>query len=163
MPVTPARDVRCSIARSLEVLGEKWTLLVVREACWGRTRFSEFRQALGVAPDVLADRLTTLVETGVLERRPYRMAGGRQREEYVLTPAGEDLRLVLAALNTWGDEHNPAPSGPAWSFVEAATGDPVTIGFLDPDGRPVEPGAVSVVRTLTLDEHAPSVSAAAVS
>jgi DNA-binding HxlR family transcriptional regulator len=65
--------VRCSIARTLEVLGEKWTLLVVREACEGRTRFSEFRSALGVAPDVLADRLATLVDVGVMERRPYRV------------------------------------------------------------------------------------------
>jgi DNA-binding HxlR family transcriptional regulator len=163
MPTTPGRDLRCSIARSLEVLGEKWTLLVVREACWGRTRFSEFRSALGVAPDVLADRLATLVEVGVMERRPYRVEGGRQREEYVLTPAGEDLRLVLAALNAWGDEHHPAATGRASTFVEAATGRPVTLSFVSSDGRRLEPAAVSVVRTLTTGEHAPSVSGAAVS
>jgi DNA-binding HxlR family transcriptional regulator len=153
--------VRCSIARTLGVLGEKWTLLVVREACEGRTRFSEFRSALGVAPDVLADRLATLVDVGVMERRPYRVEGGRQREEYVLTPAGEDLRLVLGALNTWGDEHHPAPTGRASTFVEAATGEPVTLSFLSCDGRRLEPGEVSVVRTLTVVEQASSVSSAA--
>ena len=84
MAATLEKDLRCSIARSLEVLGERWTLLVVREACWGTTRFSEFRRALGVAPDVLADRLGTLVDIGVLERRPYRVEGGRQREELSL-------------------------------------------------------------------------------
>jgi DNA-binding HxlR family transcriptional regulator len=163
MAVTPGKDVRCSIARSLEVLGEKWTLLVVREAAWGRTRFSEFRQALGVAPDVLADRLATLVEAGVLERRPYRVEGGRQREEYVLTAAGEDLRLVLGALTTWGDEHRPAVTGRASTFVEGATGEAVTLSFVSADGRTLEPREVSVVRTLTGAEPAPSVEGAAAS
>ncbi len=140
------KDSRCSIARSLEVLGERWTLLVVREACWGRTRFSDIRQALGVAPDVLADRLATLVDVGVLERRPYRVEGGRQREEYVLTPAGEDLRVVLGALNDWGDQHRPAPTGPASTFVEAATGEPVTLAFVSTDGRRLRPAEVSSLR-----------------
>ena len=145
--VTRADDgVRCSIARSLQVLGEKWTLLVVREALWGRTRFTEFRQALGVAPDVLADRLATLVEHGVMERRPYRVDGGREREEYVLTAAGEELRLVLGALNAWGDRNRPAPDGPASVFVETETGEPVSLSFTTPDGRRLEPTAVSAVR-----------------
>lgn len=134
------------MARSLDVLGEKWTLLVVREACWGRTRFSEFRQALGVAPDVLADRLTTLVDAGVLERRPYRVEGGRQREEYVLTPAGEDLRLVLGALSTWGTEHHPSASARPARFVEASTGESVSLSFVAADGRRLAPGEVTAVR-----------------
>ena len=161
--MTSRKDARCSIARSLEVLGEKWTLLVVREACSGRTRFSDFRQALGVAPDVLADRLATLVEVGVMQRQPYRVEGGRSREEYVLTPAGEDLRLVLGALNTWGDQHHPAPTGRASTFVETTTGEPVTLSFVSRDGRRVEPRSVSVVRTLTAADEAPSVHGAAVS
>lgn len=146
MTVTTRKDLHCSIARSLEVLGEKWTLLVVREASWGRTRFSEFRQALGVAPDVLADRLSTLVDVGVLERRPYRVDGGRRREEYVLTSAGEDLRLVLGALSVWGDEHQPSPARRPVSFVEASTGEPVALSFVTSDGRRLEPGAVQALR-----------------
>lgn len=146
MARTDGEGSHCSIARSLEVLGEKWTLLVVREAMWGQTRFSQFREALGVAPDVLADRLATLVEVGVMERRPYRLDGGREREEYVLTPAGEDLRVVLGALNAWGDSHRPAPTGHAATFVEAATGEPVVPHFVAADGRVLEPTAVAVVR-----------------
>ncbi|GAB2580383.1 winged helix-turn-helix transcriptional regulator [Microlunatus antarcticus] len=145
MPAAPRND-HCSIARSLEVLGEKWTLLVVREACWGRTRFSDFREALGVAPDVLTDRLATLVDVGVLERRPYRVDGGRQREEYVLTPAGEDLRLVLGALSTWGREHRPDAEARPATFVEAATGESVSLSFVASDGRPLSPAEVTAVR-----------------
>lgn len=145
MVVGQQREQRCAIARSLEVLGEKWTLLVVREACWGRTRFSEFREALGVAPDVLADRLATLVEIGVMERRPYRVDGGRQREEYVLTPAGDDLRLVLGALSAWGDEHRPG-TGRGSTFVEAATGEPVRLTFVTTGGRTLGPDEVAAVR-----------------
>jgi DNA-binding HxlR family transcriptional regulator len=140
------KDLSCSIARSLEVLGEKWTLLIVREALWGRTRFSEFRERLGVAPDVLADRLSTLVEHGVLERRPYRVDGGREREEYVLTPAGRELIFVLGALNRWGDEHRPAPAGPAARYVEAGSGEPVELAFVTPDGRRLSAEQVDVVR-----------------
>ena len=145
MPASPRKD-HCSIARSLDVLGEKWTLLVVREACWGRTRFSDFRDALGVAPDVLADRLATLVDVGVLERRPYRVDGGRQREEYVLTPAGEDLRLVLGALSTWGRQHRPDAEARPAMFVEAATGAAVSLSFVSADGRTLEPDAVTALR-----------------
>jgi DNA-binding HxlR family transcriptional regulator len=146
MVVSALKDVGCSIARSLDVLGERWTLLVVREACFGRTRFSEFRDALGVAPDVLSDRLATLVEVGVLERRPYQEDGGRRRDEYVLTPAGEDLRLVLAALQTWGDQHRPARDDRGSRFVEASTGEAVATSFVAADGRRLEPGEVVAVR-----------------
>ena len=145
MVKTAGRGARCSIARSLEVLGEKWTLLVVREALRGRTRFTQFREELGMAPDVLSDRLATLVEFGVMERQPYRVDGGREREEYVLTTAGEDLMVVLGALNAWGDRHRPASTGPATTFVEAATGEPVVVRFLGGDGRELAPAEVSVV------------------
>ncbi len=88
---TNASTERCSIARSLEVVGQKWSLLILREAFWGRTRFAEFRARLGVAPDVLTDRLGRLVDAGILQRRPYREDGEREREEYVLTEAGPAL------------------------------------------------------------------------
>src|SRR4051794_28734394 len=97
----------CAIARSLAVLGERWTMLILREAFNGTTRFAQFRDNLGVAPDVLTDRLATLVEYGVLEREPYREPGARTRYAYHLTPAGAELRLVLGALQQWGDAHLP--------------------------------------------------------
>lgn len=141
--MSAAVNARCSIARSLDVLGQKWSLLIVREAMWGRTRFSEFRERLGVAPDVLTDRLSRLVEAGILDRRSYREDGARERTEYVLTDAGRDLRPVLAALVEWGDAHCPTEWGPAAHYVETATGDPVQLAFLAAGDRVVPTDEVS--------------------
>jgi DNA-binding HxlR family transcriptional regulator len=132
-----ALSPRCSIARSLDILGEKWTLLIVREAIWGRTRFSEFRQRLGIAPDVLADRLATLVDHGIFETRSYRDDGARERTEYVLTRAGGDLKYVLGALTAWGDEYNPSGAGSASHYEDATTHQPLRVAFLDAEGREV--------------------------
>ena len=82
----------CAIARSLGVLGERWTFLILREAVAGSSRFSEFRSGLGVAPDVLTERLNTLVAYGVMEKAPYREPGERARFSYVLTDAGLIVR-----------------------------------------------------------------------
>jgi DNA-binding HxlR family transcriptional regulator len=142
-----ARNPRCSIARSLEVLGEKWTLLVVREAFFGRTRFAEFRERLGVAPDVLADRLTTLVEAGVFARRAYRELGEREREEYVLTDHGRALLPVLAAFTQWGDEYLPTGFGPSAQYALAAPGGAtVRLAFVDDSGVEVDLDGIVVVR-----------------
>lgn len=139
-------DIRCSIAHSLDVLGQKWTLLIVREAFWGRTRFAEFKQRLGIAPDVLADRLALLVDQGVFERRSYRDEGAREREEYVLTEPGRALLPVLAALNAWGDAYRPTGYGPAAVYTDAASGLPVRLAFLTEDGRELGNEDVAVVR-----------------
>ena len=95
----------CSIARSLSVVGERWALLVVREVALGVRRFADIQEATGAPPSVLTDRLRALVEAGVLDTRPYREAGARERLEYVLTPVGHDLQPVLLALKDWGDQH----------------------------------------------------------
>src|SRR4051794_41950641 len=102
----------CSIARTLGVLGERWTILILREAFFGVSRFAEFRDRLGVAPDVLSDRLATLVEFGVLSREPYREPGARSRFAYRLTPARREPQVVLRALQQLGDEDPPRPGGP---------------------------------------------------
>src|SRR5262245_20869473 len=94
--------MNCSIARSLEVIGEWWTPLILREAFFGVTRFEEFQQRLGIARNVLAARLDGLVDHGVLERQPYDEARGRS--DYVLTDKGKALWPVLVALRQWGDE-----------------------------------------------------------
>ena len=137
---------RCSIARSLEVLGQKWSLLIVREAMWGRTRFAEFRARLGVAPDVLTDRLGRLVDAGILERRPYREDGEREREEYVLTDAGRALLPVLAAMSAWGDEYRPSGFGPAALYTDSESGTPLRLAFVDADGVERDTAGVTVIR-----------------
>jgi DNA-binding HxlR family transcriptional regulator len=137
----------CSIARSLGVLGERWTLLILRDALSGTTRFAQFREGLGIAPDVLADRLATLVEYGVLSRDPYQEPGDRSRFEYRLTPAGRDLQVVVAALQQWGDDHLPRAEGPSIVRRVRDTTEPVHIGFIDEGGRELVVDDVSFVRT----------------
>jgi DNA-binding HxlR family transcriptional regulator len=103
-------DQVCSIARTLEVLGERWTLLIVRDAMLGVRRFDAFLQSLGVARNVLTERLKRLVAAGVLERVEYQSRP--RRFEYLLTPVGRELGVPLIALMHWGDRHRPGPAGP---------------------------------------------------
>jgi DNA-binding HxlR family transcriptional regulator len=136
----------CSIARSLTVLGERWTFLILREAAiFGRTRFGEFRAALGIAPDVLSDRLATLVDGGVMERVPYREPGSRPRDAYVLTEAGRELEVILAALQQWGDDNLPLPDGPTVLRRLAGSDTPIHVAYVDDEGHEVEPGAVKMI------------------
>ena len=96
---------RCSVAGTLSVVGEKWSLLVLREAFFGVRRFADFQRVLGAPRAVLTDRLATLVEQGILRREPYQAEGERQRHEYRLTQKGIDLYPTLVALMQWGDEY----------------------------------------------------------
>jgi DNA-binding HxlR family transcriptional regulator len=93
----------CSIARALEVVGDRWTLLIIRDVILGHTRFDQLSDSLGVASNVLTDRLNRLVAEGVLERVPYNERP--ERFEYRLTKKGRELGLVLIALMQWGDRH----------------------------------------------------------
>ena len=139
-------ETPCSIARSLEVLGERWTFLVIREAFAGTTRFADFRATLGVAPDILTNRLNTLVEGGVLARDPYQEEGKRTRHEYHLTRAGRELAVVLGALQQWGDEHRPYSAGP--TVVRRSADDrPLHVAFVDDAGQEVRLDDVRFVRT----------------
>jgi DNA-binding HxlR family transcriptional regulator len=135
----------CSIARSLGILGERWTFLILREAFLGATRFAEFRDRLGIAPDVLSDRLSTLVDYGVMAREPYREPGARPRAAYRLTPAGLELQVVLSALQQWGDDHLPWPGGPSMLRRIRGTDCPVHVGFVDDQGREVRPADVAII------------------
>jgi len=140
-------ETACAIARSLGVLGERWTFLILRDAHGGLTRFAELKDSLGIAPDVLSDRLATLVAYGVMERVAYQDPGSRSRSAYVLTPAGRELWVVLAALQQWGDRHLPWPDGPSLLRRVRDTDDPVHVGFVDDDGREVAADDVAMVRT----------------
>ena len=100
----------CSIARGLEVIGDRWTLLVVRDAFLGLKRFQEFEEELGIPKKVLTDRLQRLVDDGIFEKRLYQERP--ERHEYVLTAKGRGLWRVLAQLMLWGDEHYVGADGP---------------------------------------------------
>ncbi|MEV4644828.1 helix-turn-helix domain-containing protein [Saccharopolyspora sp. NPDC049357] len=104
-------DVPCPIGRAIDVLGEKWALLILRNATVGMKRFDEFRADLGIADNVLSTRLSRLVDARLLVRVPYR-DGGRTRHEYRLTAAGADLLPVMHALAAWGQRYTE-PAEPA--------------------------------------------------
>lgn len=114
-------DTQCPIARGLEHVGEWWSILILRDAFHGYARFDEFQKSLGIAPNMLTRRLTSLVESGLLERRLY--SEHPPRYEYVLTPRGRDFRPVLVSLLAWGNRHF-APEGKALVLVDAGTGKP---------------------------------------
>jgi DNA-binding HxlR family transcriptional regulator len=96
-------DMTCPIARSLEHVGEWWSMLILRDAFGGTTRFDDFQHSLGIAPNMLARRLAALVEAGLLERRRY--SERPPRDEYVLTGAGEAIGPVLRSLRQWGEKY----------------------------------------------------------
>lgn len=134
----------CQVVRTLDVIGEKWSLLIVRNALRGQTRYSEFRESLLAPTDVLTTRLAKLVDSGVLEKRAYREPGDRERSSYHLTAAGEALRVVIAAMIQWGDEFNPAPHGPASRLVDGRDDRPVHLAYVDADGREIDPDAAAI-------------------
>jgi DNA-binding HxlR family transcriptional regulator len=109
----------CSVAQCLEVVGEWWSMLVVRDAFLGVTRFDAFQRRLGISRNILQDRLNTLVNAGVLVRVPY--AEHPPRHDYLLTDKGRDLWPVLTAMRQWGDRH-AAPDGPPLQVVHKSCG-----------------------------------------
>lgn len=112
-------DMDCSVAQCLEVVGEWWTMLIVRDAFLGVSRFEDFRQRLGISRNILQQRLTKLVEVGVLQRVPY--SEHPPRHDYRLTPKGRDLWPVLMAMRQWGDSH-AAPDGPPLQIIHDRCG-----------------------------------------
>jgi DNA-binding HxlR family transcriptional regulator len=115
----------CSIARTLELIGEKWTMLVLREAFSRVRRFDDMQRRIGAPRQVLSQRLGRLVSAGILTRVPYREPGQRTRYEYRLTNAGRDLYPVLVALTHWGDKHRPTAEGPAMELSHRDCGEPI--------------------------------------
>ncbi|MFF9850519.1 winged helix-turn-helix transcriptional regulator [Streptomyces litmocidini] len=140
--MTLPRDYRgqtCALARSMEIVGERWTLLILRDAFYGVRRFGEFAAHLGVPRAVLTDRLATLTEAGVLARRPG--TGTGRREVYGLTPKGVALWPAVRALTAWGEEFYAAEGGPRRVFLHARDEAP-----LAPDGRCTGCGAAVPVQ-----------------
>lgn len=115
----------CTIGRAMAILGEKWTVVVLREVFNGVRRFDDMRERTGIPRQVLTNRLATLVERGVLRRQPYREPGARVRCEYRLTEMGLDLYPVLVAVREWGDRYLADPEGPPLLTVHRDCGAPV--------------------------------------
>ena len=136
-------DEVCSIARALEVVGERWTLLILRDAVGGAERFEEFQHSLGIASNVLTSRLKRLCEEGVLQRLPDPDRPGRPR--YVLTDKGRELAPVLLVLMKWGDRHYPTAGGPPRLTLHAGCGGSVGADLrCDRCGRLAGPGEVEL-------------------
>jgi DNA-binding HxlR family transcriptional regulator len=126
----------CPIARSLERVGEWWSMLIMRDALHGFRRFDEFQKSLGIAPNMLTRRLNGLVEAGLLERRRY--SEHPPRDEYVPTARGRDFRPVLIALMAWGNRHF-APEGASVQLIDSKSGAPVDPIMVDSaTGRPIK-------------------------
>lgn len=128
------------------VLGERWSVLIIREALRGRTRFSEFRSELGIAPDVLSARLASLVAAGVFEQVEYQEVGDRRRQAYELTEAGHALSTVMASLAQWGYSYLPRAADNGYRFVDSATQEPVLAGLRRRGGEIADPAGVALVR-----------------
>ncbi len=120
MRFTSLAEMNCSIARTLDVVGEWWTLLILRDAFRGTRRFDEFQASLGMARSVLTARLRRLTENGILERRPY--SDRPVRFEYHLTEKGRALFPVVTALLQWGDTWAPGPGGPPVVLIHRPCG-----------------------------------------
>lgn len=138
-------EMPCPVARGLERVGEWWSILILRDALRGLTRFDEFQRNLGIAPNMLSRRLDGLVEAGLLERRRY--CERPPRDEYLLTAIGRDFRPVLQTLLAWGNRHFP-PDNATVRIIDRETGleaDPVLVDRVS--GRPLsDPVFRTVVR-----------------
>jgi DNA-binding HxlR family transcriptional regulator len=121
-------NMQCPVARTLERVGEWWSILILRDALHGLTRFDQFQKSLDIAPNMLTRRLTTLVDAGMLERRQY--SDRPPRFEYVLTDLGRDFRTIIVALNSWGNKHF-APEGPSVMLVDRDSGKQIDLGLVD--------------------------------
>jgi DNA-binding HxlR family transcriptional regulator len=140
---TSLKTSRCPIARSLDIVGDWWTLLIVRDALLGARRFGEFQGNLGMAKNILSTRLREMVAAGIMEVRPAE--DGSAYSEYHLTEAGRGLRVVLLALRQWGEENLFGPGEPMMIEVDKAKGEPLRhLEVTSQDGRTLTPAEVAV-------------------
>ncbi len=144
-------EMQCPVARSLERVGEWWSILILRDAFYGVTRFDEFQKSLGVAPTVLTRRLGVLVDAGLMERRQYQ--DRPPRHEYLLTERGRDFQPVLFSLLAWGNRHF-APEGLSVDLQDVRTGQAVEPAFVErTTGRSVPLADVRVVAGPVANEN----------
>lgn len=174
MPIKNIETLNCSVANALELIGDAWTILILREAFFGSRRFEDFQSHLGIARNILTNRLNKLCDSELLERKPIKE--GAKRNEYRLTPKGRDLYPTLIALAQWGDRwmHKDQGGVPV-KFVERETGKEITeVAILSHDGRVLDardlaivpgPGATEETKerlrllAITLENHLTNVEA----
>jgi DNA-binding HxlR family transcriptional regulator len=144
-------DMQCPIARSLERVGEWWSILILRDAFHGLTRFDQFQNSLEIAPNILTRRLASLVDAGLLERRRY--SEHPPRYEYLPTERAQEFRPILWILHSWGNRHF-APEGASVLIVDRRTGrraDPIVVDRLS--GRPIGSGDFKWIAGPAADER----------
>jgi DNA-binding HxlR family transcriptional regulator len=142
---TSFEKANCPAARSLDAVGDWWSLLIVRESLAGVRRFGDFQKSLGLAKNILTQRLKRLVELGILDTVPA--ADGSAYREYVLTSKGEGLLTVIVALRQWGGDHCFEPGETFRSLVDSQTRKPVArLQVSAQDGRPLQPGDLQIER-----------------
>lgn len=147
MNAVPATDTSCPIGRATQLLGDRWILLILRNATVGVTRFDQFQEQLGIADNILSNRLARLVEHGLLTKVPYR-GERRTRYEYRLTTAGADIVPVLHALAAWGQEHTTPPRhAKPMRVIHVVCGNDIPVGQFCPHcERPVARDEIQWVR-----------------
>lgn len=143
----------CPSARSLDAIGDWWSLLIVRDAFDGLTRFGEFQKSLGIAKNILSERLRTLIARGILKAAPA--ADGGAHQEYHLTEMGRDLFPVMVALRQWGEQHLFVPGEKHSRLVDRDTGHPVRLDVRTTDGRPAGPNN-TVILKVPIPERPPA-------
>ncbi len=137
-------DMDCSIARTLDLVGSWWSLLIIREAMMGASRFSEFERRLDIAKNTLTDRLTHLVDAGILQK--VTADKGSKYKQYVLTEKGADLAPIMIALAQWGDKWSAHPDGPSFKFTDATSGKELQrIWPRDATGERIDLGDIQLV------------------
>ncbi|TCM37171.1 helix-turn-helix domain-containing protein [Kribbella sp. VKM Ac-2568] len=135
----------CSIALAMDVIGTRSSMLILREALYGTTRFDDFARRTRVTDAIVAARLKELTELGLFTKQPYREPGKRTRDEYHLTDRGRDLLPAVFALMQWGNKHLQAEEGGPLRLVERGTGEPVVIGPRTESGRNLDLDDLAIV------------------
>lgn len=130
--LAPVAKCDCGMALTAELLMEKWTMLIIREAFYGVKRFEDIREDTGIPRSVLTSRLKLLVENGILERKQYQVEGARSRPGYVLTRMGQELSLTIFALMQWGDKHLKG-GRPAISISDRNSDKPLKVALVASD------------------------------
>src|SRR6201987_894765 len=138
-------NAQCSMARAMAVVGDRWSILILREAYYGTRRFDQFEYFIGVAPNILSNRLKRFVDAGIMRRVP--LPEHSTRYEYVLTEKGRDFFPAYLALKKWGDDWLAEPEGPQVVFRDRAAGRAIQYPeLLSADGKPLRLWGVGGVR-----------------